>query len=200
MSKAFTFLCKKVNLSLYKDTLTVYPKSDNQLNPRSEFELLLLIMFAQMDCQSMQVNQFFLQCSKELGVYRFVHREDTDHDQYHQDSFDPEQSHYHAEFKEVIGKAKLIDILSILEKHKLISSDEQSGFLKAYDEANTLPSKSTSSLSTTTTTTTTTTSLTKTSSVTFANFKPGFLLNLSSSQSETHGQDDSSPSSARGML
>ncbi len=41
MPKAFTHLCKKVNLSLYNDTLTVYPKSSVLPKPiQREFDII----------------------------------------------------------------------------------------------------------------------------------------------------------------
>ncbi|HAT9452185.1 TPA: Dot/Icm T4SS effector LegA7, partial [Legionella pneumophila subsp. pneumophila] len=114
MPKAFTHLCKKVNLSLYNDTLTVYPKSSVLPKPiqiRSELDLLMVLLFSQMDCNSAQVDQFFMMRSNELGVYRFIHRDDTDHDLYHQDEFSMDDNHYHAQFDKAIDESKLENIL-----------------------------------------------------------------------------------------
>ncbi|HAT1721179.1 hypothetical protein SCZ71_10755 [Legionella pneumophila serogroup 1] len=141
MPKAFTHLCKKVNLSLYNDTLTVYPKSSALPKPiqiRSELDLLMVLLFSQMDCNSAQVDQFFMMRSNELGVYRFIHRDDSDHDLYHQDEFSMDDNHYHAQFDKAIDEIKLENILGILEKHSLISSEEHVNFIEAYHKANTL--------------------------------------------------------------
>ncbi|HAU4072849.1 TPA: hypothetical protein F7Z67_07445 [Legionella pneumophila] len=141
MPKAFTHLCKKVNLSLYNDTLTVYRKSSVLPKPiqiRSELDLLMVLLFSQMDCNSAQVDQFFMMRSNELGVYRFIHRDDTDHDLYHQDEFSMDDNHYHAQFDKAIDEIKLENILGILEKHSLISSEEHVSFIEAYHKANTL--------------------------------------------------------------
>ncbi|APF02254.1 Uncharacterised protein [Legionella pneumophila] len=142
MPKAFTHLCKKVNLSLYNDTLTVYPKSSVLPKPiqiRSELDLLMVLLFSQMDCNSAQVDQFFMMRSNELGVYRFIHRDDHDHDLYHQDEFSMDDNHYHAQFDKTIDESKLENILGILEKHSLISSEEHVSFIDAYHKANALP-------------------------------------------------------------
>jgi hypothetical protein len=140
MPKAFTHLCKKVNLSLYNDTLTVYPKPSFALPPvRDEFSMLMVLLFSQMDCVSAKVNEFFDMEKNELGIYRFVHREDVDHNLYHQDSFNLEDNHYHAQFAKSIDEIKLEDILAILEKHSLITSEEHKSFLSTYHAANTLP-------------------------------------------------------------
>ncbi|HAT1772528.1 TPA: hypothetical protein RG395_001456 [Legionella pneumophila] len=141
MPKAFTHLCKKVNLSLYNDTLTVYPKSSVLPKPiqiRSELDLLMVLLFSQMDCNSAQVDKFFMMRSNELGVYRFIHRDDHDHDLYHQDEFSMDDNHYHAQFDKTIDESKLENILGILEKHSLISSEEHTSFIDAYHKANTL--------------------------------------------------------------
>ncbi|WP_058480266.1 hypothetical protein [Legionella waltersii] len=143
MPKALTHLCKKVNLSLFNDTLTVYPKSTGPKKLpviRNEFELLLAVLFMQMDCASAEINTFFMTKDTELGVYRFVHRNDSDHALYHQDDFDMEDDHYHAQFDKTIDATKLDSICSILERENIITSDEHASFIKAFKEANTLPS------------------------------------------------------------
>ncbi|KTC83754.1 hypothetical protein [Legionella cincinnatiensis] len=140
MPKAFTHLCKNVNLSLYDNTLTVYTKSKMSFPPiRTELDLLMVLLFSQMDCVSAQIDKMFDMRKNELGVYRFVHRDDNDHNLYHQDNFNMEDNHYHAQFSKTIDEIKLEDILGILEKHTLITAEEHESFLKAYHEANTLP-------------------------------------------------------------
>ncbi|MCW8400196.1 hypothetical protein OQJ26_15535 [Legionella sp. PATHC038] len=144
MPKAFTHLCKKVNLSLYNDTLTVYPKPDLSkslpLPPvKNELSLLFLLLFSQMDCVSAEVDHFFMERKNELGVYRFVHRDDPDHYLYHQDNFKMDDNHYHAQFSISIDEKKLDSILSTFEKYSIISTDEHTRFIKAYHDANTLP-------------------------------------------------------------
>ncbi|KTD61287.1 hypothetical protein Lsan_1849 [Legionella santicrucis] len=137
MPKAFTHLCKNVNLSLYDNTLTVYSKS--KMPPiNNQLDLLMVLLFSQMDCVSAKINDMFDMDQNELGVYRFVHREDSDHALYHQDNLDMDYNHYHAQFSKTIDEIKLEDILGILEKHTLITSEEHTSFLKAYHEANTL--------------------------------------------------------------
>ncbi|CAM3032517.1 Uncharacterised protein [Legionella steigerwaltii] len=144
MPKAFTHLCKKVNLSLYDNTLTVYPKPDRTKSPslpqaQNELELLFLLLFSKMDCVSAEVNDFFMTRQNELGVYRFVHRDDADHYLYHQDGFKMDDDHYHAQFAISINEGKLDSILGTLEKYSIISPEEHTSFVKAYHDANTLP-------------------------------------------------------------
>ncbi|ARB93590.1 hypothetical protein [Legionella longbeachae] len=146
MPKAFTHLCKNVNLSLYDNTLTVYTKSKMSFPPiRTELDLLMVLLFSQMDCVSAQIDKMFDMRKNELGVYRFVHRDDYDHHLYHQDNFNMDDNHYHAQFAKTIDEIKLEDILGILEKHNLISSEEHESFIRAYHEANTIPLDLTSS-------------------------------------------------------
>ncbi|MBI2786322.1 MAG: hypothetical protein HYX60_08490 [Legionella longbeachae] len=136
MPKVFTHLCKKVNLSLYDDTLTVYTKPfPNEFNDPQ----IMVLVFSTMLCSNAHIDNFFMTQQNELGVYRFVKHNDSNHHMYHQDNFDRKVKHYHAQFKSSIDTSKLEEILSILEKYSLITSQEHDSFLNAYQEANTLP-------------------------------------------------------------
>ncbi|WP_348645842.1 hypothetical protein [Legionella maioricensis] len=142
MPKAFTHLCEKINLSLYDNTLTVYSKPTKSKAPSqkdTKMDLLFLLLFSEMGCESAEVDTIRMVLKNELGVYRFVHRQDSDHHLYHQDNFDMNVMHWHAQFKKTIDEVKLEDILGILEKNSLISAEEHISFMKAYHEANTLP-------------------------------------------------------------
>ena len=152
MPKAFTHLCKNVNLSLYNDTLTVYPKSSftpppvsidpsnlNKLNDHDVMNFLMTVLFSEMDCMSAKVGRALTMEQNELGIYRFVHRDDPDHNLYHQDTFDLDNSHYHAQFRATIDELKLEAILAILQKHSLITLAEHNSFLNAYHTVNPLP-------------------------------------------------------------
>ncbi|WP_131794858.1 hypothetical protein [Fluoribacter gormanii] len=177
MPKAFTHLCKKVNLSLYNDTLTVYPKPSLQqssLPPvKDELSLLFLLLFSKMNCSSAEVGNFFMQRSNELGVYRFVHREDADHYLYHQDDFEMEDDHYHAQFAITINEGKLDSILDVLQKYSIISEEEHKSFVKAYHEANTIPKEE---LATKQTSVVVPATKQKDDKPTFGGFKRGFFL------------------------
>lgn len=142
MPKAFTHLCKKVNLSLYDNTLTVYPKTnllENFPPVKDQLTQIFLMLFIQMDCVNAEVDQFFIERSNELGVYRFVHRDDPDHYLYHQDNFKMDDNHYHAQFQITIDEHKLDSILTTLQKYSIITDTEHASFVKAYHAANTLP-------------------------------------------------------------
>ncbi|PWY54792.1 hypothetical protein DGG96_14920 [Legionella qingyii] len=177
MPKAFTHLCKKVNLSLYNDTLTVYPKPSLQqssLPPvKDELSLLFLLLFSKMNCVSAEVNNFFMHRSNELGVYRFVHRDDADHYLYHQDDFEMEDDHYHAQFAIAINEGKLDSILDVLQKYSIISEEEHKSFVKAYHEANAIPKED---LATKQTSVVTPAAKQKEDKPTFGGFKRGFFL------------------------
>ncbi|WP_454781168.1 hypothetical protein [Legionella sp. WA2022007384] len=192
MPKAFTHLCKKVNLSLYDNTLTVYPKPDLQKLPpvKDELSLLFLLLFSKMDCVSAEVDTFFMERANELGVYRFVHRDDLDHYLYHQDGFQMDDNHYHAQFAISIDERKLDSILDILQKYSIISEDEHTSFVKAYHDANTIPKKD---LATKQDRDVATATKTKAAKPTFAGLKPGFFLSKQD-QSESFDNHSIQPS------
>lgn len=114
--KAFTHLCKKINLSLYDDTITIYLKDDNQDDIDN-----------------------FCTTAINLNASHYVNRYNSKHNLYHQDNFDKKSRHTHAQFENTIDIKKLREILSILEKAALITSQEHNSFIKAYHEANPLP-------------------------------------------------------------
>lgn len=147
MPRAFTHLTQQINFSLYKNTLTIYPKSPNvasvQLTDKSPLQiqqaLSEIIQFEK--CQQRKVKSAVDLMAKELGVKRYVHREDNDHSCYHQDDFDLGHTHYHAQFAVTMTVQLLNKILRVFEKHKLITHQERLNFIKAYHQANVLPPK-----------------------------------------------------------
>ena len=141
MSKAFTHLCRKINISLYKDTLTIYPKSNiTHTQAHDELSQLMFSLFSQMDCMVMNVDAFFEMRANELGIRRYIDNNDSQHHLYHQDNFDRNNTHIHAQFEKTIDATKFKDILKLLKKHSLISAEEYKHVIIAYREANTLDS------------------------------------------------------------
>jgi hypothetical protein len=135
MPKAFTHLCKEVNLSIYADTFTIYSKSASAW----DFSNQILQIFFTMGCSKAKVQKTMTDQTGKLEVSRFVHREDPDHSLYHMDDFERECIHCHAQFERIIDKMKLANILQILEEHRIISSAEHHSVLEAYQNANSLP-------------------------------------------------------------
>ena len=134
---AFTHLCKKVNISLFDDTLTIYPKKTGSKHT-SLFILPWGIMAREMECEYIEVARAMEYHPYELGIIRFVHRNDADHMRYHSDSFSLESEHYHCQFAKTIDAIKLKEITSILVKYDILSETERATFLSAYETATTL--------------------------------------------------------------
>ncbi|MCP0914272.1 MULTISPECIES: hypothetical protein [Legionella] len=143
MMKAFTHLCKKVNLSIFNDTLTVYPTK----NGNTSLELFELDtgekVWNEVDCLHSEFDDVALandeEEENELGVIRYVERADPNHADYHQDSFPLSDPHYHLQFKAPIDQKKLADILSVLLKYHVLSSEEATSLSHAFQQANSLP-------------------------------------------------------------
>ena len=131
MPKAFTYFCENVNLSLFDDTLTFYEK------PRVLSYNLVTdkILDITLKYESIQLNDFFDNHDKELGLYCYVQREHNDHDRYHQDIYDKNNPHRHVKFNQTIDVQKLDQILKILVKYNVISSNEQTNIMQAFKEA-----------------------------------------------------------------
>ncbi|QRN02643.1 hypothetical protein GH742_01435 [Legionella sp. MW5194] len=148
MTRAFTHLTEKINFSLYKNTLTIYPKSKDlpsidSLRSKQPWEVMTVLMEVMRfeECQAIKVNSALKHVANQYNVKRFVHREDTDHSCYHRDDFDWDADHYHAQFAVSITPGLLNKILLVFEKYMLITKEERERFIKAYHEANVLPSK-----------------------------------------------------------
>ncbi|WP_019215496.1 hypothetical protein [Legionella tunisiensis] len=136
MPKTFTHLCEKVNLSLFDNTLTVYPKQNRSFKPNNN---RFFQSSSNMNYTNVRVGVLFMKYGKELGIDRFVHRGDPDHYLLHQDSFRPEDNHYHWMFAETIDESKLNEILDTLEGYALITSQEHNRCMRDYQMANMLP-------------------------------------------------------------
>jgi hypothetical protein len=130
---ALTLNGKNINLSLAYDGLTIYL---NFATPNL-FGALGLCR------RSLLLNQELGLCSDEIektvkgsDFDRYIHHEDDDHSFYHQDNYPIEKDHMHFKFKAPMTRKKLEIVIAELEKHHLISSEESSAILSAYDERN----------------------------------------------------------------
>lgn len=135
---AFTHLCKKVNISLWHDTLTVHVKKSGEKSvyitgllwggPRSVINY---------DCSYLEMGQLVRDERKThiLDIKHFVLHNETDHYLYHQDDFEQTDEHYHAQFDAPITETRLKKILTTFVKYEVISEDEKNQFIKAYQLA-----------------------------------------------------------------
>ncbi|ETO92219.1 hypothetical protein [Legionella oakridgensis] len=142
--RAFTHLCEKVNISLFNDTITLYPKKTGGKSMQLA-SFFGLPVFVELDCYYAEVTNFveeqfqmieYTHGATQLGVRRFIHREDADHDQYHQDAFDRDETHMHAQFRAPIDEAKFRQVLTVFVDRNIISAEEKARCLEAYHQAN----------------------------------------------------------------
>ncbi len=120
---AFTHLCEKVNISLFNNTLTLYPNTH-------------VVTFADEDytVEYDEVNDVLNELYKTDPSIKGVKRQDADHPLYHQiDKFDQELTHFHVKFAEPIDRNKLEQILEVSLKHQLVSDIEKENIIKVYD-------------------------------------------------------------------
>jgi hypothetical protein len=137
--RAFTHLCQKANISLFNDTITLYPKLNGNTHTETviDYETLSSVCI-QVGCVYEEAHEAISPRADRLGIKRFIHRDDPDHAQYHMDKFTMDDMHYHAQFAKTIDKLKLIEILTAFVKYDLLSSAEKESFISAYDLANEL--------------------------------------------------------------
>ncbi len=113
---AITHLCEKVNISLFDDTITVYPKNYPKNSSQWAPELLDLFQF--------HPNEF----KNKDWVVRF----DAKHHMYHKDNFSWDDTHYHIRYNKTIDEARLQKILAVFVKFNVISPIEEQSFLTVY--------------------------------------------------------------------
>lgn len=130
---AFTQLCKKVNISVYNDTITLYPNQylvkSYKLNQNNELETHTTLITYK------EVINLLRYHGDELKIKEYVERDMPIHARYHKDSFSEDTEHYHLRFKKAISRNTLIKILNLFERYDLVSADEKSDCLGSYDAA-----------------------------------------------------------------
>lgn len=114
---AFTHLCKKANISLHDNTITLYPKRKGTKKIGYYPEVS-------------RASRHHAELGKKVT---FIRRKDVGHDHFHQDVFDRENQHFHMQFERTIDEPDLRDILDFLLRHKVITSQEKESFLKDFN-------------------------------------------------------------------
>jgi hypothetical protein len=133
---AFTHLCSKFNISLAHNTLTLYPKKTGEkglayrVNQCFQF-VGFEIVDVEYDLEAVKIDAF-----DAVGRPTFVHRNDLDHHLYHEDSFNIDDTHYHMKFSRVLDEQTLDRVLSIFVQFDLVTKQEKTNFLTAYQQAN----------------------------------------------------------------
>lgn len=128
MPKAFTHICKKVNISLFDDTLTIYIKSP--IEEMEDHEITLAIL-------KDTCNQLYSNLKQsDIDLMTHIQPFNPNHDNYHQDNFDRAQLHVHMKFSTTIDQAKLKIILCKLKLNQVISHVEMESILNSYSMAN----------------------------------------------------------------
>lgn len=120
--RAFSFLCKNIKFSVVANALTFYP----DFSVFSRQSILKVLKHMRSDSN--------LAC---LDVSR-IHIE---HDYYHHDAFDLDETHYHRTFLKPFDASLLSKVLHCFVKEKLISVEEKQGFLDAFQQANLMPAQ-----------------------------------------------------------
>lgn len=120
--RAFTFLCKNIKFSVVGNGLTFYP--DFHVISRKSIVSVLKHMRSDSYLASLNISR--------------IH---TEHDYYHYDAFNIEESHYHRAFLKPLDTTLLSKVLHFFVKGKLISAEEKQGFLHAFQQANCIPAQ-----------------------------------------------------------
>lgn len=141
--RAFTQLCEKVNISLFDDTITLYPKKNGKKQPVIACRLIdnSNKFFPMMEeCMYEETTKVIRRIIQEnaLDISRFVLYDEDNHARYHDDNFDQKDTHYHVLFPQTIDEIKLEKILCFFVENELLSSIEKGQFLESFKKANTI--------------------------------------------------------------
>lgn len=116
---AFTFLAQKANLSIYSDTITIYPKS-------ARVDDIMDDIINTIDKQTLNSGK------NSIGHIGYVLSKDSDHSQYHQDHFDIKQTHRHLKIDRIIDVPELASILALLADAGMVTQKEKLNCLKEF--------------------------------------------------------------------
>lgn len=118
--RAFTYLCKNVKISVVGNALTFYPD---------------MTVFSRKD-----ILRVWKEVKKDPNLAsQDVYKKYLEHEHFHHDEFDWDQSHYHWNFLTTLDQALLTKILFYFVENNLITQIEQQNFLAAFMQANLLP-------------------------------------------------------------
>lgn len=121
MPKIFNRSCKKVDISLLSNTITVYRKNC----PSSKFK-----------------NQ--METLEKIGFCKFIFSHDEDHKKMHQDNF-TKVDHTHLQFSNGIDEQILEKFLTLYVQSDIISEFEKFSFMQAFIMRNQIISSLTNS-------------------------------------------------------
>jgi hypothetical protein len=121
---AFTMLFEKVNISLFEDTITLYPKLNGQMHTLNEGAYVYSVHPLGSVTQN---NDWRLK-----DKIHYVQRQEHFHLNYHKDNFDREKLHTHWQFPKIIDENKLKEIFAFFLEYELISMDERVNFIHCF--------------------------------------------------------------------
>ncbi|CEK10195.1 hypothetical protein [Legionella hackeliae] len=131
----FTQNCKKYNISLAEDAITFYPQKTGIKKRGIHRTLDKQVVIIEVDTYFNEVDKLSdLVLQTRLGGARFIQRDDEKHDTYHNDSFNPDDTHHHLKFPYLINENNLPKILAVLVEYQILSSIERDLFLAAYQK------------------------------------------------------------------
>lgn len=120
-TQAFTYLGKKISLSIIGNTLTFY--TDPTI---SRLDVIALLAYSQQD--------------SDLKHYN-ISNDDLEHDHYHLDSFDIKKRHYHQHFEKTLDISLLSKFLDYFVMINGMSEAEKDACLVIFANANQIPSQ-----------------------------------------------------------
>lgn len=131
----------KINISIQYDTVTLYPTEMKQVTCQqmSMFitrcgQIGLLFPGCQIEENIVEANESMNPLQKLPEYDRFIHRQDHDHDLYHQDEFKIEDNHYHYKSKHILNHDRLRQICDIAISTDIMTQAEAAGLLADFDD------------------------------------------------------------------
>jgi hypothetical protein len=153
-SSALVLKAQEVDLSYMYDGLTVYPKSTGEITGLAEcirkceeLEFLrrshplgfLLPDSPRATQRTKKASTCMMQIKAQNGdasFQRHIHRDDDDHDLYHQDAFPIDRNHYHLKFNRLISMDQFSQMIYIFAAESLITATQASDYIRAFKGRN----------------------------------------------------------------
>ena len=150
--RAFSLPCEKANVSLMGDSFNVFPKPTGKIKYGIDWGELIMKMNLKLKKEIVLFDMTKVTSSLEKlgGKFDspFWEEEWRSRHAYlwHQDGFDRNNEHYHAQFPHPIDKSLLGKIADALVLEKVLSSQERDQLIQAYDTANEMTEKDVESI------------------------------------------------------
>ena len=126
-----TVLTQQLNasdISLYQNTVTIYPKQTKKL---------LVDRIIEKCTQKDEMEKYLRPDNRGVKGASFVHKRDPDHEKLHQDDLDQERPHYHVQFHQTFNAQILTDFLKGLAEHtSIITKKECDDLIKVFKHRN----------------------------------------------------------------